>query len=229
MKSESQTIREILPNIRPNLFYEVIVTTKSREGVVNAAPIGLRFLDERLSSFLMIVYKGTRTYNNLLDTRKGVVNVTRDPSIFIKYLAGSKQTRLKEEIEDAELVDVPRLKNAEAYIEFKVEDFSEEAKKGYFYCAIVKAYKGIGIIEPYSRASYALIELAVNVSKIDPYLEQGLDISELLQAIVYSLRVLEKTSEGAFMKEQVKVLFSSLSDRSFSLLRQHLSQLGIHL
>ncbi len=229
MKSESSTIKEILPTLRPKVIYEVILTTKSRQGEINAAPIGLRFIDQMLSSLLLIVYKGTKTYNNLLDTRVGVVNVTRDPSVFIKYLAGSKHEHLKEEIEDAELVDAPRLKNAEAYIEFKVENFSEEVKKGYFYCTIVKAYKGIGIIEPYSRGSFALIELAVNVSKIDPYLDQGIDVSELLQGIVYCIKVLEKTIGETLMEEQVKALFSSLSDRSFSLLRQHLSQLGIHL
>lgn len=229
MRGEASTVKEILPTTRPDVIYEVILTTKSREGTANAAPIGLRFIDDTLSSFSLIVYKGTRTHTNLQETRVGVANITRDPLPFIKYLSRNKQQYLRDEIEDGELVGAPRLKNAEAYIEFVVEDFLEDSMRSRFHCTVAKAYGGPGVVEPYSRATFALIELCVNVSKIDAYIEHGLDFSELAQGITYCIRVLRDSAGGAMAEEYVKVLLSSLPDRSSSLLKKHLSRSGINL
>lgn len=229
MKGKYSSIREILPHVSPNIVYEVILTTKSRSGEVDAAPMGLRFLDNDLSSFLLRVYKETRTYSNLSEKREGVVNITRDPTVFVKYLVKDKEKYLREEIENSEIVDVPRLKTAEAYIEFTIEKIIDEGRIGDFCCLAIKAYEGDRIIEPYSRASYALIELSINVSKMDPYLKQGLDISELLNSITYCIKVIKKTAETRIVEEYFKILLSSLSEHSSSILKKHLSQSGIHL
>jgi len=222
-------IRDILPNISPNIVYEVILTTKSRDGKVDAAPMGLRFIDNNLSRFLLRIYKENKTYRNLIERPAGVANITRDPTVFVKYLMKDKDKYLREEIEDSEVVDAPRLRNAEAYIEFTVESIYDEVDPVDFHCLVVKAYWGVRVIEPYSRAAYALIELAVNISKVEPYLKQGLDLSELFNAIAYSLKVIKKTATGTVIDEYSKILLSSLSENSSSLLKQHLLRSGIHL
>jgi hypothetical protein len=222
-------IRNILPNVSPNMVYEVILTTKSRDGEVDAAPIGLRFLNDDLSRFLLRIYKETKTYKNLIEKPVGVVNITRDPAVFVKYLMKDKDKYLREEVEDSEVVDVARLRNAEAYIEFTVENIYDEASLADFHSIVVKAYEGVRIIEPYSRAAYALIELAVNISKVEPYLKQGLELSELFNAIAYCLKVIKKSATGTVIDDYSKILLSSLSENSSSLLKQHLLRSGIHL
>jgi len=222
-------IRNILPNVSPNMVYEVILTTKSRDGEVDAAPMGLRFLDDNLSRFLLRIYKETKTYKNLIEKRVGVVNITRDPAVFVKYLMKDKDKYLREEIEGSEVVDAARLKNAEAYIEFTVKNIYDEVSLANFHCLVVKAYEGVKIIKPYSRAEYALIELVVNISKVEPYLKEGLELSELFNAIAYCLKVIKKTATGTVIDDYSKILLSSLSENSSSLLKQHLLQSGIHL
>jgi len=223
------SIRNILLKASPNMTYEIILTTKSRDGEVDAAPMGLRFLDDNLSTFLLKIYKETKTYKNLIEKGAGVVNITRDPAVFIKCLMKDKDKYLREEIEDSEVVDVARLRSAEAYIEFTVESIYDEVGLADFRCLVVKAYEGVKAIEPYSRATYALIELAVNISKVEPYLKQGIELSELFNAIAYCLKVIKKTATGTIIDDYSKILLSSLSEDSSSLLKQHLLQSGIHL
>ncbi|MCS7125999.1 MAG: DUF447 family protein [Aigarchaeota archaeon] len=222
MKKISKSIRDILPTVSPDLIYEVILTTKSRDGEINAAPMGIKFLDN-LSSFLLSVYKDTKTHSNLIESGRGVVNVTRNPILFIKYLAKDKERYLHEEIEDAEIVDVPRLKNMEAYIEFNVEEVIDKISRRDFICKVVVVYEGVGIIEPYSRAVYALVECAVNMSRIEPYLDQGISIERLLKSISYSIDIVKKTASGKIFEEYLKTLLSSLPERSSSLLKEYLS------
>ncbi len=229
MEKKTVSVKKVLPHASPNITYETVLTTKSSNGVVNAAPIGVKFLDEELSCFLLRIYKKSRTYNNLLETRVGVVNITRNPIVFIKYLLRDKKRYLEREIEDALNVDAPKLKDAEAYIEFTVESVHHRINLGEFYCLAVNAYEGVKTAQPYSRAEYALVELSVNISRVEPYLEQGLDLSELLNSIAYCLKVIDKTAAKTVIEDYSRILLSSLSDHSSLLLKRHLSRLGIHL
>ncbi|MEN2975469.1 MAG: DUF447 domain-containing protein [Candidatus Caldarchaeales archaeon] len=223
MKRGYLSVKDVMPTVSQNIIYEVILTTRSKDGEVNASPMGLIFVDDELSKFFLRVYKETKTHSNLIERRVGVVNITRKPILFIKYLARDKERYLVEEVEDAEVVDVPRLKNMEAYIEFIVEDAFDKGLRTDFLCKVIKVYEGVKILEPYSRAVYALIESAVNISKLEPYLQQGIDVDDLIRNISYCLDVIKKTASGTEFEEYFKILLSSLPERSSSLLKQHLS------
>ena len=95
--------------------YEGIYTTMSKDGVKNAAPIGIVCKGkDKLGCRLFV---GTQTLKNIMETRKYVVNITFDPINFVNSTIGNLDI---EEFTDDE--DIAILKNAEAYVICDVTD-----------------------------------------------------------------------------------------------------------
>ena len=95
--------------------YEGIYTTMSKDGVKNAAPIGIVCKGKNKLGCRLFV--GTKTLKNIMETRKYVVNITFDPINFVKSTIGNLDI---EEFTDDE--DIAILKNAEAYVICDVTD-----------------------------------------------------------------------------------------------------------
>jgi len=192
--------------VLPGVIYEVLVSSKSRSGEVNIAPMGVIFSDN-LEEFILRPFTDTQTYRNLSENPEGVVNITRDPRYFILSLLDEGIV-----LEESRNVVTPRIKEMEAYVEFRVTEihmFSE--KRAEMKCKIIDDYLGRPVIEPYTRAAYALIEAAVNASRIKPYLRQGLGIGELLSSIEYCKKIVEKTAAKTELEEfMISLLRSSL-------------------
>lgn len=218
----SSPIKGVLPRLSPHMIYEALLTTRSKEGEVNASPVGFMFIDEELSRFALRIYRNTRTHRNLSETGEGVLNITRNPIYFVKYLAIDKARYLAEDLESSKSVEIPRLKDMEAYIEFTVADSGDSESWTEFICRVVDAYVGSIQVTPYSRAAYALIEAAVNVSKLSPYIEQGQDVRGLIENISYCYRVIRKTAGGTEYEQSFKTLISSLPENLSSLLKEYL-------
>ena len=95
--------------------YEGIYTTMSKDGVKNAAPIGIVCKGkDKLGCRLFV---GTQTLKNIMETRKYVVNITFDPINCVNSTIGNLDI---EEFTDDD--DIAILKNAEAYIICDVTD-----------------------------------------------------------------------------------------------------------
>lgn len=95
--------------------YEGIYTTMSRDGVKNAAPIGIVCKGrDKLGCRLFV---GTTTLKNIMETRRYVVNITFDPINFVNSTIGNLD--IGQFTDDA---DIAVLKNAEAYIVCEVTD-----------------------------------------------------------------------------------------------------------
>lgn len=60
---------------------EVIVTTRSASGTFNAAPIGIR---TTANVQFVKLYKNSRTFSNVKETKKLAANVTFDAVVFVK-------------------------------------------------------------------------------------------------------------------------------------------------
>ena len=70
--------------------YEGIYTTMSRDGVKNAAPIGIVCKGkDKLGCRLFV---GTQTLKNIMETRRYVVNITFDPINFVNSTIGNLDT-----------------------------------------------------------------------------------------------------------------------------------------
>ena len=71
------------------MIVETILSTISADGIVNFAPIGIHIPNvdlgcAHLNQFVLRLYAGSRTYENLRTVREGVVNFTNDVLAFVE-------------------------------------------------------------------------------------------------------------------------------------------------
>jgi hypothetical protein len=151
---------------------ETIVSTYDADGQPNAAPMGVMIeSNERL---LIRPYISSLTYKNLQAKRCAVVNVTSNPEMF--YLTAFKEANPDGKLppnlfQKAEIVDAPRLRAADAFIEVLVaETGSFNSERAEFLCNVqlVKASKALPKV--YCRAQFATIEAIVHATRIKPFL-----------------------------------------------------------
>jgi len=90
---------------------EVIVTTRSASGTFNAAPIGI--ITTTNDQFVKL-YKGSRTFTNVQETKKLAANVTSDTVLFVKAALDNLG-----EAHYSSLSSFPVLKEANSWILFQ--------------------------------------------------------------------------------------------------------------
>jgi hypothetical protein len=109
----------------PGRIIESIVTTYNTDGSPNAAPIGIYPISN--NEIEMNIRTTTDTHSNLLRTGGCVVNVVFDPLLFLKCgLLGSGKGEAENEVASSDVtpadnVDAPVLKDANAWIEAKMQ------------------------------------------------------------------------------------------------------------
>ena len=203
-------ISNVLKDLKPYVIYEVLISSISLNGEPNIAPMGLKFSKE-LEEFMVHPFKSTKTYQNLIEIREGVVNITRDPRPFVLGCLPELKHELLEELESSKLVKAPRLRGSEAYIEFRVKDVKEESvNRAQIICEPITAYLGDLRIEPYSRAVYALIEASVNASRIKIFLNKSRELLRLLSGIDYAKSTIKRTGEGSEYEKLSNLLAKSI-------------------
>ncbi len=171
-------IRNIV-EVEANTIYEVVITTASGKNETNIAPMGIIFSDEE--HFLLRPFMNTTTYRNLREHGEGVVNITRNPRHFV--LAALPELRERLILDNSRKVKAMRLKDAEAYLEFKVEGMDEHEERAEVFCRIIDAYRGDDVIQPYTRAAYALIEAVISATRVKVFLGREQRLIELLDEI----------------------------------------------
>jgi len=213
-------VKEVLKDAAQGVIYETLISTISGDGSPNIAPIGLIFRDEDLKSFELRIFKESKTYQNLLDVGEGVVNITRDPRPFVLGCIPELREKILKDLEPAKIVKPLRLRGAEAYIEFVVQDIKEDSSsKVTVICRPLEAYPGELRIEPYSRAIYSLIEAAINASRARVFMNNSRKLLEILQEIDRSRNILRRTAAGTIYEEVlidlIKALQKILQSRPF--------------
>lgn len=111
--------------IVPNLKYECIYTTISKDGVKNAAPIGFTYLGE--DKVKCNIFKEAHTLKNIKETGKYVVNITQD-SLTFAY-ATIDNVPKDYFTEDSEIAI---LKDAGSYLVVEVTSIEESDKRPVF-------------------------------------------------------------------------------------------------
>lgn len=192
--------------MEPGVIYETIITSLDRDGNPHSGVMGI-ILEENEDSVLIKIraYPSSKTGQNLLITRLGVVNIT-DPEYLIKIALD-----MCPEIGyvKSSCIIVPRISNAGAWIEFRVINICKNNETTEFTCVPLNVDYVEVRPKPYTRAVYALLEAAIYASKIRAYKELGdsYKVSELRDLIIMNLKVVEKVaskSRYALMVNEIK-------------------------
>ncbi|MBU2559656.1 DUF447 family protein [archaeon] len=174
----------------PGRIMEAIVTTYNSDGSPNAAPIGIYPISD--TEIQMDIHEPTDTRSNLLRTGVCVVNIVFDPHLFLKCaIIGSGKGEAENEIAkdetiSAENVDAPALKEANAWIELKMQTSEEKTKSdmhGEMKFSRVKCIvENITINKKYpiaiNRGLFAAIEAAVAKSRGMPVDARHIEIMQ---------------------------------------------------
>ncbi|MGE0386448.1 MAG: DUF447 domain-containing protein [Gammaproteobacteria bacterium] len=140
------------------MIHETIVTTRSPQGRVHVAPMGVRRMDGRA---WIAPFKPSVTLDNLRATGVAVVNATDDVTVFAGCLTG----RIDWPLSAASVIDGVRLAGALSHLEVAVEGIEDDPQRPRFACRILHE----AVHAPFAgfnRAQAAVIEAAILVSRL---------------------------------------------------------------
>ena len=99
--------------------YETIVTTINLNNVKNAAPIGIICSGEDI--IVCRIFKGSKTLDNILSTKKFTINITHDAELFLLSTIGN--------LPKSYFNDDNSIKNVDAYAKCEVINFKNAVKQ----------------------------------------------------------------------------------------------------
>lgn len=150
--------------------YEAIYTTMSKDGEVNAAPIGVKCVNDY--DVAARIFDGSKTLENIRKTNLFVVNITDNPQIYADALYGNMGN-----LEFVKDDDIAYLRNADAYFICLVKSIEEvkaqkdhvnEGAKSYIVVAenikITINKKGAKAL---NRGLYSFLESLVDYTRVD--------------------------------------------------------------
>jgi len=167
--------------------YEMILSTYDAGGKSTAAPMGV--IPKSSRRFIIRIFKRTQTFKNLQRLRCGVANLTNDPEIFykttFKQASGSRSLPVRW-FEKARAVKAPRLRSADANIEFKIEKIEDlDELRSRVTCKVEHIEFRRTLPAGYCRGVFAAIECIIHATRIQQYLsESRFEHAEKLIALV---------------------------------------------
>ena len=153
--------------MKKGLLYETIITTQNGNGVPNAAPIGV--ICKNKNEIVLNLFEGTHTLENIKANSKFVVNILKDPLVFVGCTTGDiSSDHFKKHGNDF------YIKNTDAFFTASVidtKDIEKEDNISKSKMTIIKACVNEVIIkkegvEPLNRAIFAIIESLVYLTRI---------------------------------------------------------------
>ncbi|WP_304103369.1 DUF447 domain-containing protein [Methanobrevibacter ruminantium] len=202
--------------------YEVIITTIDKDGNSNAAPFGLRVLED--NEVFLRIFEGGNTIKNIKDKGEFIVNITNDPLMFTlsttntipeKYL-----TRISNKTKNNG--ELAYLTDADAYFMCEVkslktglrEDDIKSSDVNFIKSEVVELNIKNKCVKPMNRAIHALIEALVNYSRINIVDENTQKY--FLERFLESERVIKRVGNEK-EKESIQILKEDLINQGFEI------------
>jgi hypothetical protein len=178
--------------MKKGLLYETIITTKNSDGIPNAAPIGVTCKNK--SEIVLYLFEGTHTLQNIKSEGRFIVNILKDPVIFVESTVGElSPDNFKMHGNDF------YIEKTDAFFSAVITKSKEVEKKdhiGKSKLTVITAdvneiiIKNKGV-EPINRAIFAIIESLVYLSRINivddktasQYLERINEMSRLVSRV----------------------------------------------
>lgn len=192
------------------MILESIVTTVDKKGLVNIAPMGplllnpdaMRRSDPGDPGFLLRPFEGSRTCENLHQTRRATIHVTDDAELFATTAVGKIEAPA--ELVRFEKLDIdghpwPILKHCHRWFAVEVETIAGVSPRFEMSCRVAQS----GIESPFfgfNRAKHAVIEASILATRT--HLLDAMDIQDQLQAL---RPLIQKTAGSAERRAFEKV------------------------
>lgn len=150
------------------LLYETVVTTVDSNGKPNAAPIGIICKDKL--EVVCYLHHGSTTVKNIKDSKSFVVNVLKDPMIFVESTLGNLPNEKYESHGDKFYIgstdaffvaDVTSIKDVERKDQFGVSTTSVLKAE------VSDITKFKHCVEPLNRAIYGIVEGLVYLTRMN--------------------------------------------------------------
>ncbi|MER0239365.1 DUF447 domain-containing protein [Fulvimarina sp. MAC8] len=137
---------------------ESVLTTKSADGEVHIAPLGII---QDGDHWIVAPFRPSTTLENIEASRRAVVNYTDDALIFAGCLTGRKTWPLT----DIAGCDIPRLEAALSHDVLEVVDVKEDEQRPRYRCKVISSethapFTGM------NRAKAAVLEAAILASRL---------------------------------------------------------------
>ena len=203
--------------MEPGARYEAIYTTMNKEGEMNAAPIGVKCINDY--DVAARIFEGSQTLANIKETGLFVINITDNPKIYADALYGN--------LENLEMVkddDIAYLKNADAYFICLVKSIEEmdaqkdhvnEGAKSYIVLAenikITINKKGAKAL---NRGLYSFLESLVDYTRVDVIDDDKK--MEYKNRFLENERVIERVAESD-VKEAMATLREKMIEKGLDL------------
>lgn len=201
-------------NIIRNCIYEGIITSYGTHNEPNAAPIGFVFKEPR--KIHLHLYKKTRTLDNLINSKCGVVNITHNAELFYKTTfkeANPKGELSRKLFQQAKKINAPLITPANFNLEFVVERITEHNDRTLLVCRIVNIKKNSEEIQPYSRSLFATIESIIHATRIKAFFANGKnkDAEELIKLVKHYRKLVRRVSPDSNYLEIIDELIKKFS------------------
>lgn len=154
--------------MKKGLLYETVVTTVDGNKKPNAAPIGIICKDKM--EVVCYLHQGSTTVKNIKETKSFVVNILKDPMIFVESTLGNLPDEKYEPYNDKFYVgstdaffiaDVTSIKDVERKDQFGVSVTSVVRAN------VVDITKFKECVEPLNRAIYGIVEGLVYLTRMN--------------------------------------------------------------
>ncbi len=150
------------------LLYETVITTVNNDGTPNAAPMGVICKDKM--EVVLYLHQGTSTVGNIKRNRSFVVNVLKDPMVFVESTLGDLSKNYFEHYNNEYYI-----KNTDAFFTnnlTSLKDVEKEDKLGVSVTTVLRAQvsdlvKKKEHVEPLNRAIYGIIEGLVYLTRME--------------------------------------------------------------
>ena len=150
------------------LLYETIVTSVNEDGTSNAAPIGV--ICKNKKEIVLYLHHGSRTVRNIKRNNSFIVNILKDPMVFVESTIGNLSNSYFENYKNEFYI-----KDTDAFLVARVtslKDVERKDKLGISLTTVLTAevsdiVKKKEYVEPLNRAIYGILEGLVYLTRME--------------------------------------------------------------
>ena len=202
--------------------YEAIITTIDKEGHSNAAPFGVRVLEN--DEIFLRIFDGGNSIENIKEKEEFIVNITASPLMFTlsstntipeEYLSRIPETNGNGEmayITDADAYLICKVKSLKS--SFRENDPIKDTGVNFIKAKVVELNINNKCVKPINIGIHALIEALVNYSRINIVDEKTQE--HFIERFLESERIIKRVGNEE-EKESIKILKEDLKGQGFDL------------